>query len=84
MAHDGPPAKILLVDDSVEMLDLLEVYLAGEGFDLTATHSGDEALLAARRTKPDLIILDVVMPGMDGYEVCEKLQAHKRPSPTSR
>ncbi len=60
--------KILVVDDKQELRTLLKSYLAQEGFDVVTAGNGREALFAARSEKPDLIILDLMMPEMGGYE----------------
>jgi DNA-binding response OmpR family regulator len=60
--------KILVVDDKAELRTLLKSYLAQEGFDVLTAPDGREALFAARSEKPDLIILDLMMPEMGGYE----------------
>jgi len=61
------PARVLIVDDERPNRQLLEVMLAPEGFELLSAASGEEALALVRRQPPDLILLDVMMPGMDGY-----------------
>ena len=68
-------SRLLLVDDTPENLDVLCVLLEAEGYDLALAPDGPIALQIARRTRPDLILLDIVMPGMDGYEVCRQLKA---------
>jgi DNA-binding NtrC family response regulator len=68
-------ARILLVDDNAANLDVLCTLLEGEDYDLALASNGDLALKIASRTRPELILLDVVMPGMDGYEVCRRLKA---------
>jgi DNA-binding response OmpR family regulator len=60
--------KILVVDDKLEIRQLLKSYLTQEGFDVVAASDGKEALFAARQSKPDLIILDLMMPEMNGYD----------------
>jgi len=60
--------KILVVDDKAELRTLLKSYLTQEGFDVAAAGDGQEALFVARREKPDLIILDLMMPEMSGYD----------------
>jgi len=60
--------KILVVDDKAELRTLLKSYLSQEGFEIVQAANGQEALYAARREKPDLIILDLMMPEMGGYE----------------
>jgi DNA-binding response OmpR family regulator len=59
---------ILVVDDEPRLVSLVEAYLSQEGFDVVTASDGRAALALARREKPDLIILDVMMPEMDGYE----------------
>ncbi len=60
--------KILVVDDKLELRNLLKSYLTQEGFDVVTANDGQEALFAARHEKPNLIILDLMMPEMGGYE----------------
>ena len=73
-----PPAedadRILLVDDDATNLDVLRHTLDGRGYRLFATRSGENAIEVARRVHPLLILLDVVMPGIDGYETCRRLK----------
>ena len=66
--------KILLVDDDPTLLRFLNDYLSGEGYQIIATNNGQEALRAAYREHPDLGLLDVMMPVMDGWEVCARLR----------
>ncbi|GAB4523253.1 MAG: response regulator [Anaerolineales bacterium] len=68
------PEKILVVDDDVDTLRLVGLMLERNGYEIVAANSGRQALLAAVRDQPDLIILDVMMPDMDGYEVTRKLR----------
>lgn len=68
-------AKILVVDDIAPNVKLLEAKLAREFFRVITAMSGPEALEKARTEKPDVILLDIMMPGMDGFEVCERLKA---------
>jgi CheY-like chemotaxis protein len=72
--------RILLVDDQPQNLRLLEGILGPYGYAVTSASSGDEALRASASQPPDLILLDVVMPGMTGYDVCRRL----RDAPTTR
>jgi adenylate cyclase len=74
MANDGA-GKILVVDDTPQNVRLLEAVLVPNGYDVLAATSGEEALDLVASARPDLILLDVVMPGMDGYAVCETLRA---------
>jgi PAS domain S-box-containing protein len=70
------PARILIVDDEGHNRRLLEVMLAPEGFDLLTAANGEEALAMVERQPPDLILLDIMMPGMDGYQVAAKLKGN--------
>jgi len=67
-------AKILLVDDERSILDLVTAYLKPEGYQVFTAVDGPSALKAARAFKPDLIVLDVMLPGMDGVEVLSQLR----------
>lgn len=67
-------ASILIVDDTPENLEVLALILKKHGYRVQAVTSGEAALGAARREPPDLILLDVTMPEMNGYEVCERLK----------
>jgi two-component system alkaline phosphatase synthesis response regulator PhoP len=65
---------ILLVDDEEDLLDLLSYALQREGFDVLTAQDGVEALRIARAERPDLIVLDIMMPKMDGLETCQRLR----------
>jgi len=69
-----PPPKILVVDDQPINVQLLKRKLEREGMQVVAAYSGQEALDLVRQEKPELILLDVMMPDMDGIEVCQRLQ----------
>lgn len=66
--------KVLVVDDEAKLVELLAGYLRREGFDILAAADGPAALELARREQPDLVILDVMLPGIDGVEVCRQLR----------
>jgi signal transduction histidine kinase/DNA-binding response OmpR family regulator len=68
------PARILIVDDKLQNRQLLEIMLTPEGFVLRTAASGEEALAIVAQAPPDLILLDVMMPGMDGYQVVGKIK----------
>ena len=69
------PAGVLVVDDTIENLRLLSNMLSEEGYDVRAVTNGPQALQAVERDPPDVILLDITMPEMDGYEVCRRLRA---------
>src|SRR5947208_2963427 len=66
--------RLLLVDDDPGVLDLLNEYFAGQGYDVEVATSGEVALSAVRAKRPDLVILDIRMPGIDGVEVLRRLR----------
>src|SRR3954469_1844410 len=68
-------ARILVVDDIPANVKLLEARLTAEYFDVTTAHSGAEALAICERAQCDIVLLDVMMPEMDGFEVCRRLKA---------
>ncbi len=68
--------KILIVDDEPDILDFLSYNLRREGFEVFTANSGQEGLDIALKTRPQLIILDIMMPEMDGVEVCRRLRAN--------
>jgi len=68
------PQTILIVDDERRMVSLLQSYLAQEGYQVVTAYNGREALDVARQANPDLVVLDIMMPEMNGYEF---MQAHR-------
>ncbi|WP_409587359.1 diguanylate cyclase [Vibrio rotiferianus] len=77
MPFDNSQTEILVVDDSVDNIKLLTLLLTGEGYKVKGAASGKAALRICKRNKPDLILLDIMMPEMDGYEVCRHLKAEQ-------
>ena len=75
--HYLPPERgtILVVDDEANIADLVEMYLRKEGFRVLKAGTGEDGLAAAKRERPRLVVLDVGLPGIDGLEVCRRLQA---------
>jgi len=71
-----PPPRVLIVDDERRNVELLKVMLAPEGYTILTASNGPEALGLLEDQQPDLILLDVMMPGMDGYEVAGKIKAN--------
>jgi len=67
--------RILIVDDEIHLAKILEFAFEHAGYDVTLAHDGREALEAAKRTRPAVIILDLMLPGIDGYRVCNMLKA---------
>ena len=65
---------VLVVDDYAENVELLKELLTASGYEVTTAYDGEEALKKVDRRKPDLILLDIMMPKMDGYQVCEALR----------
>lgn len=68
-------AKILVVDDDAHIRELIELFLKREGLDVYQAKDGEEALTMLDSMKPDLVIIDIMMPGMDGWELCGHLRA---------
>ncbi len=77
MLKTSQKSKILVVDDVPQNVRLLEISLKAEGYNVISAYSGQEALDKVRTEKPDLVLLDIMMPGMDGYEVCRRLRENK-------
>lgn len=67
-------ARVLAVDDSPTILEMLKAILIGGGYEVITAADGQEALAAAREESPDLILLDVMLPKLDGYRVCRLLK----------
>ena len=72
------PKKILVVDDEVDLVETLRFPLEMEGFDVLVSYNGEDALSQARKENPDLIILDLMLPKLDGYKVCRLLKFDER------
>lgn len=66
--------NVLIVDDEVEIIELIEVYLKNEGYNILKAHNGEEALKIVENKKVDLMILDVMMPKINGFDVCMKVR----------
>jgi DNA-binding response OmpR family regulator len=67
--------KILVVDDEVDIVDFIDDYLTGEGYEVIKAYDGVEALDKIRQNLPDLVVLDVMLPGLDGFEVCKQMRS---------
>lgn len=68
-------AKILVVDDEPEITEIIETYLTEHGFKVLVENDPNQALPKAKNFKPDLVLLDIMMPNVDGYEVCKMLKS---------
>jgi DNA-binding response OmpR family regulator len=76
-ATDTPrPPRILIADDTPQAVELLEAYLSEQGYDLQTAADGEQTLRLAVEWRPDLILLDVMMPRISGFELCKRLRAH--------
>jgi len=67
--------RILVVDDDTALAEMLTIVLRGEGFDPYVVGDGTQALTAVRETRPDLVLLDLMLPGMNGIDVCKAIRA---------
>ncbi len=70
------PARLLVIDDEAANLELMDALLSSAGYDVHLANGGRQGLLLARETNPALILLDVKMPDLSGYEVCTSLRTH--------
>lgn len=75
MSDSRLPA-ILVVDDNHDNADIIKEYLQARGYPITVAYDGDEALAAFETLRPTLVLLDVMMPGRDGWEVCRIMKQH--------
>lgn len=71
-------AKILVVDDERPIAEILKFNLAKEGYEVSVAFDGQEAIAKAREQEPDLIVLDIMLPAMDGFEVCREIRKASR------
>lgn len=70
--------KILVVDDEAPVRQLMTVIFRNSGYQLLEATNGDEGLATAQHEQPDLVLLDLMMPGIDGFEVCRRIKANSR------
>lgn len=75
-----PPGRILIADDNEQNRELLEAYLSDDGHQILMAADGQETLEVAHREMPDLILLDIMMPRLSGYEVCQQLKENEATS----
>jgi CheY-like chemotaxis protein len=76
MMQDTKAPSILVVDDNHDNAEIIRQYLETRGYRITVAHSGDEALALFETVRPALVLLDVMMPGRDGWEVCRIMKQH--------
>jgi DNA-binding response OmpR family regulator len=72
------PKKILIVDDEVDLVETIRFPLEMEGYHVLVSYNGEDALNQARKENPDLILLDLMLPKLDGYKVCRLLKFDER------
>ena len=70
-----PKGRVLVVDDDVALAEMLSIVLRNEGFDSRTVNRGDQVLAALRDYRPDLVLLDLMLPGKDGIDVCREIRA---------
>jgi len=66
--------KLLIIDDNPGITEMLEIVLPPEGFDVTAVNSGQKGIEATQQVDPDVVVLDLMMPGVDGWQVCREIR----------
>ncbi len=69
--------KILLLDDNPEFVEVIKIRLEANNYSVSATSDSQDFFQISEKEKPDLIILDIIMPGVDGYQICEQLRKEK-------
>ncbi len=72
--------RLLIVEDDLDISNMLQIYFASQGYETTVAARGEEALELCRRALPSLVILDILLPDVDGYEVCRQLRSNVRTS----
>src|SRR5262249_57454092 len=70
------PPKILIADDNAQNVELLEAYLSDFDCEIRTAHDGEETLRVVEESRPDLLLLDIMMPPLSGFEVCRKLRSN--------
>ncbi len=73
-------ARLMIVEDDVDIANMLRIYFGGQGYDVDVAHRGSDALEKTRHEMPHLIVLDIMLPDIDGYEVCRNLRTTTRTS----
>lgn len=75
LADDSRPTRVLIADDNPQGVELLEAYLGDSDYEIETAADGEETLRKVREWQPDLILLDIMMPKISGFEVCKRLRA---------
>jgi DNA-binding response OmpR family regulator len=75
-ASPGHPERVLIAEDEPNIVTSLEFLLSGAGYEVAIAHDGAEAIDRAMALRPDLVVLDVMLPEIDGFEVCKRLRGH--------
>ena len=78
MTQERPKARVLVVDDEPDLVRILEFGLKAAGYHVETANDGQEGLKKARELKPDIILLDLMLPKLDGYKVCRLLKFDER------
>src|SRR5678816_3655739 len=78
MNQDQPRARVLVVDDEPDLVRILQFGLKAAGYEVESASDGQEGLKKAREMKPDIILLDLMLPKLDGYKVCRLLKFDER------
>lgn len=76
MSSDSTHPSVLVVDDNPDNVDIIKHYLEAKGYPIVVAHDGDEALAVYEQMRPGIVLLDVMMPGRDGWEVCRLMKEH--------
>lgn len=74
LVEDTVLTRVLVVDDDTDMTDLMKIILEPQAFEVHAANSGSEGIDLARKLNPDVVILDLLMPGLDGWQVCKEIR----------
>jgi two-component system, OmpR family, alkaline phosphatase synthesis response regulator PhoP len=78
MSEPTQTPRVLIADDNPQGVELLEAYLTGTGYEMQVAYDGDETLRKVQEWQPDLILLDIMMPKISGFEVCKRLKANPK------
>ncbi|HTL11389.1 MAG TPA: response regulator transcription factor [Bdellovibrionota bacterium] len=71
--------RVLVIEDEEDIAELLKVNLEGQGHEVRVAHTGEDGLKAVQASEPDVVLLDLMLPGMDGLEICRRLRANAAP-----